>query len=143
MPVISASFYKLVVGALIYELATSQNEYFISPADLTETVGYQEGCSLAADGEHRLLYLIFSCAVYGAGAVIKNEYAGIGEKRPGYCYPLPLPPGKGHPSFSHFGVVAFFEFGYKAVGLCLLRGIANLLFIGFLLAECDIFGNIS
>ena len=94
---------------LINDLARLQHQDAVGPADLAQAVGDEERGAPATDAVHGLLDQVFGGAVDGAGAVVEDEDARIGEKGASDGDTLALSARKHHPTLADFGVVALGE----------------------------------
>ncbi len=124
--------------ALIHQLALAKYQDAVGPTDLAEAVGDEERGSLAADAPHGPLDLILGGAVDGAGAVVQNKDAGVGEEGAGDGDALPLSAREGDAALADVGLVALVEAGDEVVGLCFLGGPLNLLLRRLGAAEGDV-----
>ena len=127
--------------SLVNYLALPQNQNPIRPANLAEAVGDEERRPLAADAAHRLLNLVFGSRVNGAGAVVQNENAGIGEEGAGNRQPLPLAAGEHHAAFARFRFVPFVKPGDELMRLRFFGRLDDCFPIGRVIAKGDILGD--
>ena len=74
-----------------------------------------------ADAAHGALDLVLGGAVDGAGAVVQDQDARVGEEGAGDGDALPLPAGQGHAALADLGLVAVVEAGDELVRLRLAR----------------------
>src|SRR5690625_228560 len=132
---------ELLVGALVDYLALVQEDDPVRLADLGEPVRDHQGGAALQDPVDGPLDLILGGAVDGAGRVVEDEDAGIGEERPGDGQALPLPARQGHPALAQYRLVAIPEGGDEVVRLRRPGRGDNLLAAGVGLPEGDVLGD--
>jgi len=113
--------------ALIDQPTSLQDQDQVRPADLAETMGDNEGRSLAADASHGCLNFLFGFAVNGTGAVIQYQNPGVGQKGPGYSQPLLLTARQHGPAFADFSLIPPRKTADKLVRLGFLSGVLDVL----------------
>src|SRR2546423_15500338 len=72
-----------------------------------------------------LLDFVLGRTIDGAGRVVEDEDARIGQQRTRNGDALALTAGKSHTAFANHRVVAFFEVADKAIRLGILRGLLD------------------
>ena len=126
---------------LVDDLAPLQHQDEIGPADLAEPVGDEERRSLAADAIHRLLDAVFGGAVDGAGAVIQDQDARIGQEGASDGNALSLAAGQGHAALADLCRVALFKVQDEFMRLSLAGGALDVFLGRFGHAKGDVLGD--
>src|SRR5512141_158445 len=99
------------------DLAFAHDDDQVGPADLAQAVGDDDGG--APFGSHRngALDFVFGGAVDGAGRVIQDQDARVGQEGARQRQALALAARKGYAAFAHDRFVALVEGLDKLVGL--------------------------
>ena len=101
-----------------------------------------ECCAALQDPTNGLLNLVLGGAVDGAGRVIQDQDAGIGQQRARNRQALALASGERDATFADDRVVAIRKTGDEIMGLGITRGLLDRLAIGSLAeAESDVLGD--
>jgi len=116
------------VISLGYQLSVSENQDQVSPADLGQPVGDDQGSTPTGCSKDRFLDLIFGGAINCAGRIIQDKDARIGQEGARQGQPLPLTTGECHTALSNHRLVPIFERGDEIMRLgCLCSGFDLLL----------------
>ena len=91
-----AALHQLGVRPLVHNLALTQHQNVVGPANLRDAVGDEQRRAIFEQPLDRLLDLVLGRAVNRAGRVVQDQDARIGEQRAGNRQPLPLPARKRH-----------------------------------------------
>src|SRR5579885_256736 len=71
---------QLFVGATVDEFALAQDKDSVGPADLREAMGDEQRGAALQEAANGSLYLILCRAVDGAGGVVEDQDARVGEQ---------------------------------------------------------------
>src|SRR5579875_700221 len=120
-----ATLQQFVVCSLVYQFAALQNEYFIRPAYLREAVRNQERRAALQKAMDGSLDFVLSRAVNGAGRIVEDEDARVGQQRAGNGDTLALSAGKRHAALADHRLVPVLKALNKAIRLRILCGLFN------------------
>src|SRR5579884_2982797 len=120
-PVEVAARRQLLVRALVHQRALFQHEDLVGPADLREPVRDEQRGAAMLRPLQRPLDLILRGAVYGAGRVVEDQDARVGEQRPRDRQALPLAAGERHAALADHRLIAVGEGRDEVVRLRLAR----------------------
>ena len=97
------------MGALVDDFAAAKDDHAVGPADLRQAMGDQQGRATFEDATDRLLDLGLGFAVDGAGRVVDDQDAGIGQEGAGDRDALTLSAGERDTTFADRRFVAVGE----------------------------------
>ncbi len=130
-----------LVGSALYDLALFYDEDLVGSADGGETVGYDEGGAALHEEVEAVLDHGFGLGVEGAGGLVEDEDAGVGEDGAGDGDPLALAAGELDAALAYDGVVLLGKTLGELVDAGDAAGIYELLFGGVRAAEEDVFAD--
>src|SRR5579883_2994212 len=116
---------QLFVGAAVDEFALAQDKDSVGPANLREAMGDEQRGAALQEATNGSLYLILRRAVDGAGGVVENQDARVGEQGAGDGDTLALAAGERDAALADHRLVTFLEAEDELVGLRVSRGPLN------------------
>src|SRR5579875_79133 len=117
---------QFVVIALIDQFALAQDQDLISLADLREAMGNQQGGTALQHAANGLLDLVLGGAINGAGRIVEDQDARIGQQRSRDGDALALAAGERHPALANLSLIPVLKIHDELVSL----GIAGSLLDG-------------
>src|SRR5579883_1462371 len=100
---------QLFVGATVDEFALAQDKDSVGPANLREAMGDEQRGAALQEAANGSLYLILCRAVDGAGGVVENQDARVGEQGASDGDALALAAGERDAALADHRLIAFLE----------------------------------
>src|SRR5579871_213142 len=134
-------FVEGLVGAAFDDLSLFDDEDLLGATDSGETVGYDEGCAALHEVAQAVLNHGFGLGVEGAGGLVEDEDAWVGQNGAGDGDALALSAGELDAALAYDGLVLLGEALGKLVYTSDTAGFHELLFGGVGAGEEDVLAD--